>query len=245
MSLVWSTGLAQSVSKTVLLFLYEFRLWGLGWGGLGMPTAAFCLQFQRPQDQYPPFRFGTVPNGSTDGTSAATTPRHAHPHGQVQPALGGGQLTSLKMGWVTVLHTLWLSPMCLPERPKVGTVRLGCLVGLLGRGRVSQKWTPTRAQGCSWYYQGSALPPSVGYDLLRVFRGPEGRGRGVSSGAESPLASLKRREVGFPSPREGLLCIQDPREEKALPIPFPLGGGLWALMAQIPIRPRFGAPHLA
>lgn len=76
--------------------------------------------------------------------------------------------------------------MCLPERPKVGTVRLGCPVGLLGRGRVSQKWTPTRAQGRSYGTdQGSALPSSVGYDLFRVFRGPEGR-EGVSSWGREP-----------------------------------------------------------
>ena len=56
-------------------------------------------------------------------------------------------------------------------------------------------------------------------------------------GAQSPLASLKRREVGFPSCGRELLCIQDPREEKALPIPhLPLGGGQWAHMAQISIR---------
>lgn len=59
-----------------------------------------CPQFQRPQDQYPPFRFGTVPNGSTE-RNIRSNYRDMHTHmvkfnqRSVEDAL-----TSLKMGWV-------------------------------------------------------------------------------------------------------------------------------------------------
>lgn len=57
-------------------------------------------QFQRPQDQYPPFRFGTVPNGSTE-RNIRSNYRDMHTHmvkfnqRSVEDALA-----SLKMGWV-------------------------------------------------------------------------------------------------------------------------------------------------
>lgn len=57
-------------------------------------------KFQRPQDQYPPFRFGTVPNGSTE-RNIRSNYRDMHTHmvkfnqRSVEDAL-----TSLKMGWV-------------------------------------------------------------------------------------------------------------------------------------------------
>lgn len=63
-------------------------------------AAALCPQFQRPQDQYPPFRFGTVPNGSTE-RNIRSNYRDMHTHmvkfnqRSVEDAL-----TSLKMGWV-------------------------------------------------------------------------------------------------------------------------------------------------
>lgn len=67
--------------------------------GLQM-VASHCPQFQRPQDQYPPFRFGTVPNGSTE-RNIRSNYRDMHTHmvkfnqRSVEDAL-----TSLKMGWV-------------------------------------------------------------------------------------------------------------------------------------------------
>lgn len=70
--------------------------------------AALCLQFQRPQDQYPPFRFGTVPNGSTE-RNIRSNYRDMHSHmvkfnqRSVEDAL-----TSLKMGWVSPAHTFCL-----------------------------------------------------------------------------------------------------------------------------------------
>lgn len=37
------------------------------------------LQFQKPQEQYPPFRFGTVPNGSTERNIRSNYPEmHSH-----------------------------------------------------------------------------------------------------------------------------------------------------------------------
>lgn len=127
--------------------------------------------------------------------------------------------------------------MCLPERPKVGTVRLGCLVGLLGRGRVSQKWTPTRAQGCSYGTdQGSALPQV----LVMTFLGSLGARRAERAclpGAESPLASLKRREVGFPSPREGASLHPGPQGGEGSA--HPLHPGWW------PVGSHGPDPHQA
>lgn len=69
-------------------------------GGGSRTAAALCPQFQRPQDQYPPFRFGTVPNGSTE-RNIRSNYRDMHTHmvkfnqRSVEDAL-----TSLKMGWV-------------------------------------------------------------------------------------------------------------------------------------------------
>lgn len=39
----------------------------------------FSRQFQKPQEQYPPFRFGTVPNGSTERNIRSNYPEmHSH-----------------------------------------------------------------------------------------------------------------------------------------------------------------------
>lgn len=39
----------------------------------------FLKQFQKPQEQYPPFRFGTVPNGSTERNIRSNYPEmHSH-----------------------------------------------------------------------------------------------------------------------------------------------------------------------
>lgn len=39
----------------------------------------FPRQFQKPQEQYPPFRFGTVPNGSTERNIRSNYPEmHSH-----------------------------------------------------------------------------------------------------------------------------------------------------------------------
>lgn len=43
------------------------------------PPLCLCLQFQKPQEQYPPFRFGTVPNGSTERNIRSNYPEmHSH-----------------------------------------------------------------------------------------------------------------------------------------------------------------------
>lgn len=83
---------------------------------------ALCPQFQRPQDQYPPFRFGTVPNGSTE-RNIRSNYRDMHTHmvkfnqRSVEDAL-----TSLKMGWVlSPVLTFCLSPHVSP------VTRLNCV----------------------------------------------------------------------------------------------------------------------
>lgn len=100
--------------------------WGVGgevmprrFGGGSQMAAALCPQFQRPQDQYPPFRFGTVPNGSTE-RNIRSNYRDMHTHmvkfnqRSVEDAL-----TSLKMGWVLSPEpTLCLYPHISPVTPQ-------------------------------------------------------------------------------------------------------------------------------
>lgn len=52
-------------------------------GGRRALNVSFCRyaspQFQKPQEQYPPFRFGTVPNGSTERNIRSNYPEmHSH-----------------------------------------------------------------------------------------------------------------------------------------------------------------------
>ncbi|XP_067860563.1 glutamate receptor ionotropic, NMDA 2C-like [Heptranchias perlo] len=55
-------------------------------------------KFQKPQDQYPPFRFGTVPNGSTERNIKNNYPdMHSHMTRYNQRSVGDA-LTSLKSG---------------------------------------------------------------------------------------------------------------------------------------------------
>lgn len=90
-------------------------------------AAALCPQFQRPQDQYPPFRFGTVPNGSTE-RNIRSNYRDMHTHmvkfnqRSVEDAL-----TSLKMGWVLSPALPSVSPHGSPGqlRPCLGDPRWG------------------------------------------------------------------------------------------------------------------------
>uniref|UniRef100_A0A8C3CGQ3 Glutamate receptor ionotropic, NMDA 2C n=1 Tax=Cairina moschata TaxID=8855 RepID=A0A8C3CGQ3_CAIMO len=57
-----------------------------------------ALQFQKPQEQYPPFRFGTVPNGSTERNIRSNYPdMHTHMVKYNQRSVEDA-LTSLKMG---------------------------------------------------------------------------------------------------------------------------------------------------
>lgn len=61
----------------------------------------FPFQFQRPQEQYPPFRFGTVPNGSTERNIRSNYPdMHTHMVKYNQRSVEDA-LTSLKMGYVS------------------------------------------------------------------------------------------------------------------------------------------------
>lgn len=44
-----------------------------------LPSSSASLQFQKPQEHYPPFRFGTVPNGSTERNIRSNYPdMHTH-----------------------------------------------------------------------------------------------------------------------------------------------------------------------
>lgn len=64
-----------------------------------MPPLGLPLQFQRPQEQYPPFRFGTVPNGSTERNIRSNYPdMHTHMVKYNQRSVEDA-LTSLKMGY--------------------------------------------------------------------------------------------------------------------------------------------------
>lgn len=89
----------------------EGWLWGDGtcWGHAGdmVGTWTPCdaapweppLQFQKPQEQYPPFRFGTVPNGSTERNIRSNYPdMHTHMVKYNQRSVEDA-LTSLKMGY--------------------------------------------------------------------------------------------------------------------------------------------------
>lgn len=75
------------------------------WGGLGghgprvTELLGSALQFQKPQEQYPPFRFGTVPNGSTERNIRSNYPdMHTHMVKYNQRSVEDA-LTSLKMGY--------------------------------------------------------------------------------------------------------------------------------------------------
>lgn len=59
-----------------------------------------CLpQFQKPQEQYPPFRFGTVPNGSTERNIRSNYPEmHSHMVKYNQKGVEDA-LNSLKTGY--------------------------------------------------------------------------------------------------------------------------------------------------
>lgn len=58
-------------------------------------------QFQKPQEQYPPFRFGTVPNGSTERNIRSNYPEmHSHMVKYNQKGVEDA-LNSLKTGYVS------------------------------------------------------------------------------------------------------------------------------------------------
>lgn len=72
----------------------EITEWGPGASVIGRPKSRaaeqrvidgvsscpyISPQFQKPQEQYPPFRFGTVPNGSTERNIRSNYPEmHSH-----------------------------------------------------------------------------------------------------------------------------------------------------------------------
>lgn len=69
------------------------------WPPRDAATRGSPLQFQKPQEQYPPFRFGTVPNGSTERNIRSNYPdMHTHMVKYNQRSVEDA-LTSLKMGY--------------------------------------------------------------------------------------------------------------------------------------------------
>uniref|UniRef100_A0A3Q2EA79 Glutamate receptor ionotropic, NMDA 2C-like n=1 Tax=Cyprinodon variegatus TaxID=28743 RepID=A0A3Q2EA79_CYPVA len=64
--------LSAVLKITVVIWFFAFSL-------KGFPLISVPLQFQKPQEHYPPFRFGTVPNGSTERNIRSNYPdMHTH-----------------------------------------------------------------------------------------------------------------------------------------------------------------------
>ncbi len=64
---------------------------------------SFLFQFQKPQEHYPPFRFGTVPNGSTERNIRSNYPdMHTHMIKYNQKGVEEA-LNSLKTGWASAI----------------------------------------------------------------------------------------------------------------------------------------------
>uniref|UniRef100_A0A8D2Q4Y4 Glutamate receptor n=1 Tax=Varanus komodoensis TaxID=61221 RepID=A0A8D2Q4Y4_VARKO len=85
-------------------------------------------KFQKPQEQYPPFRFGTVPNGSTERNIRSNYhDMHSHMVKYNQRSVEDA-LVSLKMGYESVpnyVHWQWLlDPLLFSETQKLETVWL-------------------------------------------------------------------------------------------------------------------------
>lgn len=74
--------------------------WDIGFGSFleGTLTIPPSVQFQRPQEQYPPLKFGTVPNGSTEKNIRSNYPdMHSYMVRYNQPRVEEA-LTQLKAG---------------------------------------------------------------------------------------------------------------------------------------------------
>lgn len=64
-----------------------------------LPSSFISLQFQKPHEHYPPFRFGTVPNGSTERNIRSNYPdMHTHMTKYNQKSVEDA-LESLKTGY--------------------------------------------------------------------------------------------------------------------------------------------------
>lgn len=123
------------------------------------------FQFQKPQDQYPPFRFGTVPNGSTERNIRSNYPEmHAHMVKYNQKGVEDA-LNSLKTGCVYCnLSSESLKQIC----PQC-IFQLTCITSLLLTG----SWMPSymmqlclttwrvKTKGVNWW------PSVAGRFLLR------------------------------------------------------------------------------
>lgn len=111
------------------------------------------LQFQKPQEQYPPFRFGTVPNGSTERNIRSNYPdMHTHMVKYNQRSVEDA-LTSLKMGygspkWGTAPPPVrgMASPNGI-QVPELGYSSSKWDTGSLGSGTVPRKWGRASSAG--------------------------------------------------------------------------------------------------
>ena len=85
-------------------------------------------QFQKPQEQYPPFRFGTVPNGSTERNIRSNYPEmHSHMVKYNQKGVEDA-LNSLKTGWVSTRDHKNISVWHFKPKPSCRfTAHDGCL----------------------------------------------------------------------------------------------------------------------
>lgn len=112
------------------------------------------MQFQRPQEQYPPFRFGTVPNGSTERNIRSNYPdMHTHMVKYNQRSVEDA-LTSLKMGY--------------------GSLRWGMTLRAPPNGIQHPQITMAPWNGVQDLPDGEGIfhlgynPPQVGYEPLRL-----------------------------------------------------------------------------
>ena len=94
-------------------------------------------QFQRPQEQYPPLKFGTVPNGSTEKNIRSNYPdMHSYMVRYNQPRVEEA-LTQLKAGSAqTGGREVWGGTFCVSP---LSSVRANMISGIMWATRLSPR----------------------------------------------------------------------------------------------------------